>query len=244
MLELVTIAPHGSAVDRAFGTLIERAQAMVVQLVDRHRQPRRAPPTASLIAKLEQLGIRPDLLKWGPMTLLPYRAEYLLDEVQRRPPRSVLEIGAGASTLLFAALSARYGFTLVSVENFAGSVEYVRRLLRESSIDSRVVVQKCGFKRGRFPDGSGYWWYDAELGLSAANYDFVFVDGPMSTLVGREGMLPEVLPFLAPGARVYVDDTHHRHGRRCLATWTRNYPALVVTEGCEGISKLSIPGHP
>ena len=173
MLEVVTIEPQGGAVDRAFGALIERAQAMVVQVVDRLRHPRRDPPTASLVAKLEQLGIRPDLLTWGPMTLLPYRAEYLLDEVQSRPPSCVLEIGAGASTLLFAALAARYGFKLLSVENFAGSIEYVRSLLQKSAIDSRVIVQKCGFKRGRLPDGSGYWWYDAKLGLSEATYDFV-----------------------------------------------------------------------
>ena len=59
------------------------------------------------------------------MTLFPWKAELLYDEIAKNPPKRVLEAGAGTSSALFAALAEKYDFDVISLENDRGTVEYV-----------------------------------------------------------------------------------------------------------------------
>jgi predicted O-methyltransferase YrrM len=233
----------GTLSDQVFSRVVTLMQRTVVQWVDALRNPQREPPSAVFTHELRKLGIDADSLHWGSMTFLPYRAEYLVNEIIKQPPRLVLEVGAGLSTLLFAALGARYGFSVFSLENYAGSVGYVRHLLDGTGLDAHVQLQVCGLVRKRYPDGHSYWWYGADLAQAQSKFDFVFIDGPMKTLVGRNGALPEVAPYLAEGNRIFMDDSNMEGGKRCLREWKEYFPSLEIREECFGVARLHLPSQ-
>ena len=232
---------RGNVSDQAFSRFVALMQGTIVQWVDALRNPRREPPSEEFLNELRRLGIDPQSLSWGPMTFLPYRAEYVVGEIIKRPPRAVLEIGAGLSTLLFSALGARYGFPVYSIENFRGSISYVQYLFSKASHDMTANVQLCGFVRRRYPDGKTYRWYGADLAQTQTKFDFVFIDGPMKTLVGRNGGLPEIAPYLAPDNRIFLDDTNLDHGKFCIKQWQEQFPHLQVREDCFGVAHMHLP---
>lgn len=225
--------------DKAFSLVVRAVQANVIQHLDRMRKPDRTPYTNEFTERMNALGIDMEKIGWkGAMTFLPYRAEYLIRQIETRPPKRLLEVGAGSSTLLFAALAHKFGFEVVSLENHSGTVDYVDFLLKGTPFAQHVCLQICGFKRFFYPDGKAYWWYAADL--NGAPFDFVFVDGPMSSLVGRNGALPQVMPYLAPEARVFVDDVNREHEKAALQEWKRYFPEIQIDEECPGLGRVLV----
>ena len=154
--------------------------------------------------------------------------EIILREVANRPPARVLEVGAGNTTALLAALSAKYGFEVVSLENHIGTLGYVDYLLEGLPFRDRADIRCCGFARRHYADGTGYWWYDVDVATLGGLFDLVFVDGPMSRLVGRNGALPSVWKHLAAGWRLYLDDANRPHEKVALEEWRKHFPSIHV----------------
>lgn len=196
--------------------------------------------------RLLDLGIPLEELSWGPMTLLPRRVTCLIDAIEAQPPTAVLEIGSGGSTIVLAALAARYGFTVVSIENFRGSYDWVRTILAKTPGGTRVQMVLAGFVRKHYSDGKSYRWYDVNLDNFGLRFDFVLIDGPSSKLVGRNGGLPEIRPYLALKHRIYVDDAFGKHGQVCLDQWQHYFPELVIERlvECGRMGRLSFPETP
>ncbi|RKT47443.1 methyltransferase domain-containing protein [Thiocapsa rosea] len=231
-----------TAADHIFTSGIRVLQTHVIQHIDRLRKPHRQPYSQNFKDKMRSLGVDMGKIGWrGAMTFLPYRAEYLIGQIETRPPKRMLEVGAGSSTLLFAALAHRYGFEIVSLENHKASVQYVRHLLDGTPFSDRVTLQICNFRRREYDNGDSYWWYAADLSSQGDPFDLVFVDGPISTIVGRNGALPEVIPFLKDGARVYVDDINRPSEQRVLREWKDHFPRLIIATECRGIAKITFP---
>jgi predicted O-methyltransferase YrrM len=232
--------------EAAFTSLVNALQQHVVPLFVRLRKRRRARnvplPSDRLRTRLAALGLDVERMWWGPMTLFPFKLEFLMDEIEARPPRMLLEVGSGSSTPLLAALANRYGFDIVSLENYAPSAAYVRQILAEGPGAARVQLLVSGFRRRHYPDGRRYWWYDIDLSRFAQPFDFVVIDGPMSSLVGRNGALPEIMPYLANSHRIYLDDATRPHELHCVDEWKKYYTGMQVERpaGCPGILKLRV----
>lgn len=233
--------------DRVFTAAVNAVQQYVTPLGVRVKQRRRrrhvAPPSTALRKRLAALGLDVDALWWGPMTLFPRKAEYLMSEIEAAPPRRVLEVGSGSSTPVLAALAARHGFGIVSLENHEGSARYVRAALQGSPGESSVELVVAGFRRRHYPDGKGYWWYDIDLGRHGAPFDLVIIDGPMGTLVGRNGAIPEIFPFLTACHRIYLDDANRAHEQACMDEWLARHPFMTVERPatCRGMAKITLP---
>ncbi|MBX3600242.1 MAG: class I SAM-dependent methyltransferase [Rubrivivax sp.] len=231
--------------EKLFTSLVNAVQQYVTPWGVRLRQARRARnvplPSPGLRARLSALGLDVDRLWWGPMTLFPAKLEYLLQEIDADPPRRVLEVGSGSSTPVLAALANRHGFEVVSLENHEGSARYVRESLRNCPGADRVHLVVTGFRRRRYPDGRRYWWYDVDLGADGRPFDMVLIDGPMGSLVGRNGGLPEIRPYLAQRHRIYLDDANRAHEQACIAEWLGHFGSLAVERpsACRGIAKLA-----
>ena len=193
--------------------------------------------------RLSDLGLIPERLWWGSMTLNPLKVEILLDEIDAKPPKQVLEVGSGTSSALFAAAADKYCFDVLSLENYYQTVEYVKFLLSELSCGNRLTIQVCKFIRRKYSNGDKYRWYNANFNSINNPIDFVLIDGPMGTLVGRNGALPEVIPFLAEDHRIFLDDSSRSHERNCIREWKKHYPELVVEKPSDkcNLAKLHIP---
>jgi hypothetical protein len=105
----------------------------------------------------------------------------------------------------------------------------------------RITIRKCDFVRRQYANGERYWWFDADLARDIHPFDFVLIDGPMGRLVGRNGAIPEILPYLDPEARIYLDDCRREHEARCIAEWQRHFPGITVHQD-RGLGRISTHG--
>jgi SAM-dependent methyltransferase len=230
MIKLESSRPSSKLGDKLYSTGVKFVQDTFVRAdvwLDAKRGRHRArEPGDDLKRKLQALGLVPERFWWGPLTLLPEKLEFLINEIERHPPRLVLEIGCGVSTALFTALAEKYDFYVYSIENHPGTVDYVQDLLEGTGFKSRLTIQQCRFARKQAGSEEPYYWFDADLARAGSKFDFVFVDGPMAQLVGRRGTLPEIANYLTPEHRIFLDDGERQHERECVAEWTRQFSQL------------------
>lgn len=142
--------------------------------------------------------------------------------------RSVLEFGAGSSSVLFAAaLDAVGGGTLTSIEQDpTWCAEQWARVQEFGSVDSLLIPSTPRRQVGRI--GVFVSHTDAADALSSrAPYDLVLVDAPQSFL-GRGGAVPLAYTYLSEGALVILDDASRPGEQWAIAHWLRAYPGLQL----------------
>lgn len=248
MVKVIDETTHNiGAVDKIFTSLVNVVQTMLVPLGVKSKiktyELHFPPPDEKLTDEMRELHLVPERFWWGPMTLVTQRARVLMQEIERRPPSLLLDIGSGNSTALFAALGWKYGFKVFSLENHQRTIDYINHLMADHPGNDIVTIQKCSFVRSHYPTGKKYRWYNADLSKAGGKFDFVFIDGPMSTLVGRNGALPEIVRFLSPDHRIFIDDCRRPHETASIEEWKKYYPGLVVEMSPElnGLACVKIP---
>ena len=167
------------------------------------------------------LPSEPDL--WA---ITPQLGRFLARLIVERRPRSVLEFGAGSSSVVAAhALSLIGGGRLTSLEAqpewCAGRWAQVERY---PTVDARLVGSGLALIVDRH--GPRYRYSAAADALPGrAPYDFVLVDGP-PWFYGRDGALHSAIAHLAPGAVIVLDDAARAGERRTVARWLGAFPGL------------------
>jgi predicted O-methyltransferase YrrM len=142
--------------------------------------------------------------------------------VQRLRPRRILEFGSGFSSAVIACELKRQG---------QGSLDSIDNSPRWSAAAAEMV-RACGALERtafhRFPLGLRVYrgfpcvFYRIPTAFwdGQAPYDLAVVDGPHQD-VGRDGALPECLPWLSTGGWVILDDGGADHMQRTLRRWQR-----------------------
>ncbi|MFL5560455.1 MAG: class I SAM-dependent methyltransferase [Gemmatimonadaceae bacterium] len=165
--------------------------------------------------------------------------------VLRLGRRNVLEFGAGSSSLVFArALAAAGGGRLTSIESTpewcAGQWRKVAELptvdARLLEAQPRLALSSCG---------PAFSYRSAtRLLASRGPYDFVLVDAPQH-FFGRDGAIPLVHRFVAPGTLIVLDDAAREGERYAVARWLRCFTGLRLVAfdaafGGRGIAILRV----
>lgn len=249
MLNVVSLKQNSNFIDSVFSYGIGMIQKTAINGVGVKLRKKGVQTRVKNAARQEfqnrliDLGLVPERLWWGPMTLSAGKAEVLLDEIERNPPKNLLEVGSGTSSAIFTAAGEKYGFDVLSLENYRPTVKYVEYLLSGLSCSRRITIQMCDLVRCKYANGEKYRWYNADLSSVAAPIEFVIIDGPMGSLVGRNGALPEIIPFLAEEHRIFLDDSDRKHERDCIKEWKRHYPELIVEQPNEKytLAQIRIP---
>jgi hypothetical protein len=176
------------------------------------------------------------------MAFTPVKIAYLISEIEKEPPKRVLDVGSGSRTIVLELLAEKYGFDGVSIEKFDESANYVRSMLQKNGAQDRVKLFMTPLARISCPNGKKYWWYDLDWSQAGDGFDYVVVDGPMSLLVGRNGALPQMQPHLAPQRRIYMDDARRKHEQSCVVEWKRYFPSVQteVPATCPGWSSSGL----
>lgn len=185
-------------------------------------------------ALLDRLGLPrdalPNLGSWKADTgLLTLVADHIL----AARPRTIVEFGTGASTLIVArALEMAGGGSFISFEQHPEFVQATRDWLAEHRLlaDLRAVPLRPADK-----GWSGLWYDHGELPESI---DFLLIDGPPWTIHPfTRGSASTVFGRIAPGGTIMLDDAA-RPGERVIARrWRSEWPDFdfrLVNSGTKG----------
>lgn len=167
-------------------------------------------------------------VRWNPGTVAPDLAEYLIQALLLRRPKSVLECGCGVSTLILASALRTLGqqHQLLSLEHDGFWAGQIRSLLEAEQLSACADVVEARLEPFRATNRC-YSWYSARERVEAtAPYDLVFVDGPpavRSSDAGREAALYALFPLMRPGALLVLDDGNRPGERAAVAAWQKDY---------------------
>jgi hypothetical protein len=141
--------------------------------------------------------------------------------------QSIVEFGAGLSTLCFARVARDFdlNISIVSVDDNEAWLELMKQRLREENLEDRVTfvlapLTDCPQAK------DGLQWYDQQAILqiiqSVPAVDVLLVDGPMAYDRARElsryPAVPFIKPYLSDCYSIFLDDLH-RNGEQQIARW-------------------------
>ena len=158
-----------------------------------------------------------------------YLGQFLARLVRGTARRSILEFGAGTSSLVFAAALAKSGGgRLTSIEH---QPEYSRdawaRVEASNKVDARLVVSPLVLKASRHGLMYGYHDVSAQLLATRAPFDLVLIDAPPGKY-GRDSPLYQVYDFLDTGAIVVLDDASRSAEQTASRRWLDTFPGLQL----------------
>ena len=167
--------------------------------------------------------------------------------VLRGGVRSVLELGAGSSSVVLArSLALMGGGRLTSVESWPEwCTEQWEAVEQTSGVDAHMEVAVPRFRVLR--SGPSFVFATARPAIEARGpFDLLFVDAPQCDY-GRDGALPLVLGLLAPGAVIVLDDAGRLQEQWAARRWLQTYPWLSLagyrpTFGRHGVAVLKVDG--
>lgn len=188
---------------------------------------------------LERLDLPPDALphlgSWKADTGFLHR---IVDAVENLRPAVVVELGAGASTLVCArALERNGGGRLVSYDQHAGFVEATRQWLEEEGARAEIRHAPLEPERSQWP---GAWYALSDV---PASIDLLIIDGPpWAVHPFVRGAAEQLFGRLREGGLILLDDAA-RPGERVIARrWRKNWPGIAFTR-VAGSTKGTLVGR-
>lgn len=161
----------------------------------------------------------PHLGSWKADTYFLHR---IVDCIEELRPAQVVELGAGASSLVIAkALALNGGGSLTSYDQHPEFLAQMPSWLVEHGLSAEFRHAPLTSRDPRWPG----LWYD--LTQVPAAIDLLVIDGPPWTVHPFvRGMAERLFDRLTPGAVVLLDDAA-RPGERVVARrWRRNWPGM------------------
>lgn len=170
------------------------------------------------------MSILHDPSVWTGWALDPWTAHELAAHLDRTQPRTVVEAGSGASTILLAEYAARTGARIVALEHHPTHAALTADSLHERGLADFVDLRRANLVQHNTAAGT-FRWYDTEL---PDRVDFALVDGPPGT-VGRGAALFALWPSLTGDWTVWVDDGARDGERAAVKAWERHMPITTRT---------------
>jgi hypothetical protein len=126
----------------------------------------------------------------------------------------ILECGSGATTILLAALAARRGVEVWSLEHSSEWHQRVVGVLRGEGLGSMNVALVPLISYGDFD------WYAPPLARMPSNFSLVICDGPPGTTKGgRHGLIPIMGDRMSSHCIVLLDDAGRDGEQQLMSRW-------------------------
>lgn len=193
------------------------------RLVDHQRQ------VQSLIELSQLLSLRaplPSLTGWAAS---PELLTQILTMVKSYQPKTVLELGSGASTIAIPYMLDRWGNgSMTSIDHDADFAEKTRDYLALHE-HTNAKLFHCPLTSTSV-DGAEYLWYDLSHASIPKNIDLLIVDGPplQTNPIARYPALPLLWDRLSDSAIILMDDADRADEQEIVRRWSERYPIEVI----------------
>ena len=153
----------------------------------------------------------------------------IVEQIQQRSPRRVVECGSGMSTLWIGyALEQAGGGRLYSLEHLRRYADEVRERVLQHGLQHSVEVLDAPLAPWDL-DGAEQPWYGPQAVAAIPDgIDLLLVDGPPESTgpQARYPAIPLLAGKLADGALVILDDADRPDEKEIVARWRERFPGL------------------
>ena len=192
-------------------------------------------------AIITRLGLAPDALpnlgSWKADTVL---LTLIIDLIFEHQPKTIVELGAGASTLVAARAMkcAGYGGRLLSFDQHVDFVAATSAWLYDNDATAEI-------RHAPITSPTGLWsdlWYD--LDAVPDTIDLLMIDGPPWAINPQiRGKAECLFDRMAPGGIVVLDDAARPGERMVAKRWRRDWP-MVEWRYIKGIKGIHVGRWP
>jgi hypothetical protein len=195
-------------------------------------------------------------LPWSEWSMRPAAIQLLVAEIERGRA-SVVELGAGPSTVVLARATQRRGGRLVSVDHDPDWAAEIRELLRREQLDDAAEVVDAPLRELppalRPAGGEGFepptTWYDVDAVRAACvePIELLVVDGPPAGHAPRELIrapaLGALADLLARDCTIVLDDVGRPAERHTAERWRAALSCELHLDDDLRIAVLRTPGQ-
>lgn len=173
-------------------------------------------------------GLYDGFVPWTQFSLSPHAVLCLVNAIELGGRRTIVECGAGASSIYMAAAGQRTGASIVTLESDERWCETIEHYVRSLS-GAEIRIEHVPIVDG----SNGMPWYDrsrvdAALGERVA--DLIVVDGPFAaTPALSRARFPAYSYFrrrVAERPMVLIDDVAREGEQNLMMTWAASDPTL------------------
>jgi predicted O-methyltransferase YrrM len=160
-------------------------------------------------------------------------ASVLRSHVRHGGHRSIVEFGAGLSTLTMSLALAELGVegSIVSFEASRGFADQVTSMLGDAGLSARARVVHAPLG-SHVVNGREVRWHDPEVICRAVpdHVDLLFIDGPVSVDSWSRWPAVELLwRRLGRDSVILLDDSRRRREHQCAVRWAATHPELQLS---------------
>lgn len=236
------VVTEGQATQRSLdGHALEMTETLVAQVRwSQGRNERRitegVQEVEALLQLFNRIQPRAAMPSSGNWALPPTGILQLLEVVEKRRPKRIVQLGSGTSTLWLAyALESLGEGRVIALEHDEHYFAETKALLVAHGFAETVAeVRHAPLGDAGLPDHDTPW-YTASAFEDLDAVDLLLVDGPPEATgkSARYPAMPAFLPKLAAGAFVILDDTDRKDEQDIIERWKSEYP---------GLAEASVPG--
>lgn len=157
---------------------------------------------------------------------------FLVTQIQDRRPRSILDIGSGATTVWMANALRHFAVDghIVAIDHQKEFAEETATTLQRQGLSSFADVRVAPLVDIGWTGGPWHWYDPMQL-EDVENCDMVVIDGPPGNLnpLSRYPALPILSSKLSHDVRIFMDDADRPDEQAIVERWCREYPDWSTT---------------
>lgn len=196
------------------------------------------------------LDIQRLMPSFGGYVINASMAHLLLRLIFTHKPKTIFELGSGASTLLMAyALKKIGGGKILSFDHEEHFAQQTRALIKEHELEDYAEIIHAPLKE-QIINNSTWNWYDIPANVNVAQIDLLIADGPPAQTQkwARYPAFPFFKTLLHDNSVVVLDDTHRKEELKIAIKWAKENPDWILTQNrsarCAILSRLTTNNKP
>jgi predicted O-methyltransferase YrrM len=205
-----------------FRKILEHQERTAAEVHNNYRQIESA---LSLFSSLRISYPLPPLRGWA---ISPDFGVLLASVILQKQPRTILELGSGASTVVLGYCVRRMGRgRIVSLEHDEYFAEESRRNIANHKLEEVVTIVHAPLRTVYF-DQDEFAWYDISKLPAMDAIDLLIIDGPPGPPgnLSRYPALPMLQRFLSNEAVIIFDDGQRSAEQDTVRRWLTEFPFL------------------